>query len=97
LICEPIFHLAVTYLLGTQDIANTHTPVTLKDAWLSLHDADPANTFHSFNGGTDGDHIDYIMFGTGVTAKSAEIIRTHDGAVYPSDHYPVSAVLELSP
>jgi endonuclease/exonuclease/phosphatase family metal-dependent hydrolase len=91
--------LAVTYLLGTENIDNAHTPVTLIDAWLLLHPADPAsNTFHSFNGGTSSDsHIDYIMFGTGVTAKSAEIIRTHDGAVYPSDHYPVSAVFELAP
>jgi len=38
-----------------------------------------------------------VMFGAGVTAKSAEIIHTHDGAVYPSDHYPVSVVLTLSP
>jgi hypothetical protein len=25
----------------------------------------------------------------------AEIIRTHEDAVYPSDHYPVSAALDL--
>jgi endonuclease/exonuclease/phosphatase family metal-dependent hydrolase len=89
--------VAVRYLLGEQTIDNAQTPITLVDAWLKLHAADPASmTFHSFNGGTTGGtHIDYVMFGSGVSAKSAEIIRTHDDAVYPSDHYPVSAALEL--
>ena len=90
--------LSVTYLLGAQAIDNVKSPVTLLDAWLSLHGGDAASgTFHSFAGGTSGAHIDYVMFGAGVTAKSAEIIHTHAEAVYPSDHYPVSAVLQLAP
>jgi hypothetical protein len=35
------------------------------------------------------------MYGAGITTKSAEIIRTHEGDVYPSDHYPLTAVLTL--
>lgn len=91
-------NLAVTYLVGGQSIEAQKSPVALTDAWLTLHEGDAASgTFHSFNGGTDGIHIDYVMFGRGVSAKSAAIVTTHDGALYPSDHYPVSAVLTLEP
>lgn len=91
--------LAVTYLLDQQSIDNAKAPFTLQDAWLLLHPADPeSRTSHKFKGGaTGGGHIDYIMFGSGVSAGSAEITRTHEGDVYPSDHYPVSATLELEP
>jgi endonuclease/exonuclease/phosphatase family metal-dependent hydrolase len=89
--------VAVRYLLGEQPIDNAQTPITLIDAWLKLHAADPESmTFHGFEGGaTGGTHIDYVMYGSGMSAQSAEIVRTHDDAVYPSDHYPVTAVLDL--
>jgi endonuclease/exonuclease/phosphatase family metal-dependent hydrolase len=89
--------LTMTYLLGKAEIAGMSTPFTLKDAWLELHAADPeSTTHHSFMGGaTGGIHIDYVMYGPGITTKSAEIIRTHEGDVYPSDHYPLTAVLSL--
>lgn len=92
-------NLAVTYLLEQQLIEGAKAPFALQDAWLLLHPADPeSRTSHKFRGGaTGGGHIDYIMFGTGVRASSAEITRTHEGDVYPSDHYPVSATLELAP
>lgn len=91
-------NLAVTYLLGAETIDGRTTPVTLVDAWLKLHDvAIEGGTAHSFKGGTSGAHIDYVMGGPGTAAKSAEIVHTHDGDVYPSDHYPVSAVLTLAP
>ena len=49
----------------------------------------------SAGGMSGGTHIDYVMFGPGVTAKSADIIFDHEGDIYPSDHYPLSAVLTL--
>jgi endonuclease/exonuclease/phosphatase family metal-dependent hydrolase len=90
-------NLAITYLFGTAMFENAQTPFTVKDAWLDLHAADTnSTTYHAWNGGmTGGTHIDYVMFGPGITAKSAEIIFDHEGDVYPSDHYPVSAVLTL--
>lgn len=90
-------NLTMTYLLGAAKIGDMQTPFVLKDAWLELHAADPeSTTHHSFMGGaTGGIHIDYVMYGPGITTKSAEIIRTHDGDVYPSDHYPLTAVLSL--
>jgi endonuclease/exonuclease/phosphatase family metal-dependent hydrolase len=92
-------NVAVRYLLGSQDIDATPTPFKVEDAWLRLHPDNPlATTSHKFKGGTTGgDHIDYVMFGAGVTAASVSIDTTHADAVYPSDHYPVSAVLELAP
>jgi endonuclease/exonuclease/phosphatase family metal-dependent hydrolase len=92
-------NVAIEYLLGSSPIENMQTPATLVDAWLSLHGNDAnSTTYHAWNGGmTGGTHIDYVMFGSGVSAKSSEIVFTHDGDVYPSDHYPVSAVLELAP
>ena len=92
-------NLAVTHLLDQQLIEGAKAPFALQDAWILLHPGDPeSRTSHKFKGGaTGGGHIDYIMFGTGVTATSAEITRTHEGDVYPSDHYPVSATLELVP
>jgi endonuclease/exonuclease/phosphatase family metal-dependent hydrolase len=90
-------NLAITYLLGTAMFENAQTPFTVKDAWLELHAADTnSTTYHAWNGGmTGGTHIDYVMFGPGMTAKSAEIIFDHEAEVYPSDHYPVSAVFTL--
>jgi endonuclease/exonuclease/phosphatase family metal-dependent hydrolase len=92
-------NLAITYLLGTASIGGLQNPFKMKDAWLDFHAADPdSTTHHSFMGGTTGGiHIDYVMYGPGVTSKSAEIVRTHEGDVYPSDHYPVSGVLTLAP
>jgi len=92
-------NLAITYLLGTAMFENMQTPFTVEDAWLKLHAADTnSTTYHAWNGGmTGGTHIDYVMFGPGITAKSAEIIFDHEGEVYPSDHYPVSAVLTVAP
>lgn len=91
-------NLAVAYLLGSGTIDGEHTPITLVDAWLTLHDVSvDGGTTHSFEGGTSGKHIDYLMSTPQFTAKSAEIVHTHDGDVYPSDHYPVSAVLTIAP
>jgi endonuclease/exonuclease/phosphatase family metal-dependent hydrolase len=98
---EPVMgeELTIPYLLGTAKIDDMQNPFVMVDAWLKLHPGDMDDTtHHSFMGGTNGGiHIDYIFYGPGVSAKSAEIVRTHEGDVYPSDHYPVSAVLTLAP
>ena len=52
-------------------------------------------TFHGFQGGTDGDPIDYI-FGTPDLAFSAtEVRRDQIDGRYPSDHYPVVTRVRL--
>ena len=50
-------------------------------------------TFHGFRGGSDGEKIDTILMTGAWTVESAAILRTSKGDRYPSDHYPVTAVL----
>lgn len=50
-------------------------------------------SFHAFKGGTRGSRIDYILHTPELKATAAEIVRTHEGNRYPSDHYPVTAIL----
>ena len=52
-------------------------------------------TYHGFEGGTDGDKIDAILASTVWNVVSAEILRTSRDGRYPSDHYPVTAIVRL--
>ncbi len=51
-------------------------------------------TFNSFNGEMKGDRIDYIFISNEIKVKSAEIIRDSYSGKFPSDHFPVTAVLQ---
>lgn len=63
---------------------------TLADAWLARPDREgPAFTFHDFTG-TGNRRIDWILT-RGFTVAHIVTIATHQGPVYPSDHYPVVA------
>lgn len=72
----------------------THAALTkaLHDARMSAprHEG-PASTFHGFTGHAT-DRIDWILY-RGMTADSVRTITTHEGKVYPSDHFPVVADL----
>jgi endonuclease/exonuclease/phosphatase family metal-dependent hydrolase len=50
-------------------------------------------TRHDFNGKRGGDRIDWILVSNAFTPLRAEINRTRSLLGYPSDHYPVEAVL----
>jgi endonuclease/exonuclease/phosphatase family metal-dependent hydrolase len=52
-------------------------------------------TRHKFSGGTSGDRIDWIITTDNFTTINAAIDRTQYGGKYPSDHFPVTAVLRL--
>ena len=66
-----------------------------------LHDAreqapvriGPDNTFHDF-GKTPSKRIDWILY-RGLSVDRVETVTDHDGAIYPSDHYPVVADFQL--
>lgn len=76
----------------------THATLTrvLSDARLSAPEhTGPDATFHNFTGTPDR-RIDWILT-RGFTALSANTVTTHDGKRYPSDHFPVIAVLRWSP
>lgn len=53
-------------------------------------------SFHAFKGTTAGSRIDWILHSPAFQAISAEIVRT-DGERHASDHYPVTAILEVVP
>ncbi|HET6432936.1 endonuclease/exonuclease/phosphatase family protein [Dyella sp.] len=57
--------------------------------------AGPDATFHNFTGTPDR-RIDWILT-RGFTAQRTDTITTHEGALYPSDHFPVLAVLRWNP
>ncbi len=64
----------------------------LHDAWMAAASrSGPAKTFHNFTGNPD-QRIDWILT-RGFTVRSARTVTTHDGAHYPSDHFPVVAEL----
>ncbi|MCB9745518.1 MAG: endonuclease/exonuclease/phosphatase family protein [Alphaproteobacteria bacterium] len=69
----------------------------LLDAYRSLHpepDGQEA-TFHGFTGATAGLPIDFVLHDAQWEAQDAELLRWSDEGVWPSDHYPVRATLDL--
>lgn len=70
-------------------------PGLLKDTRRVAH-PDPQEsegTFNGFRGQAGEARIDWILTTDDFAVHSAEIVRTHDQGRYPSDHYPVTAVL----
>ncbi len=64
----------------------------LHDAWMQAGShSGPAKTFHNFTGNPD-QRIDWILM-RGFKALAVRTVTTHDGARYPSDHFPVVADL----
>jgi endonuclease/exonuclease/phosphatase family metal-dependent hydrolase len=80
--------------------AGPNTPVharlvqNLHDAWTAAAShSGPEKTFHNFTGIPD-QRIDWIL-SRGFKVLSVHTVTTHDGAHYPSDHFPVVAELGL--
>lgn len=68
----------------------------LRDTFSIAHPGEPEDgTLHSFEGGTHGPRIDYIMASDEIEVLSAEICRDNRNGRYPSDHYPVMARLRI--
>ena len=53
-------------------------------------------TFHGFSGKPGAARIDWILAGGAFEVLSAEVDRFHRDGRYPSDHFPVTAVLRVS-
>jgi len=69
---------------------------SLKDAWVTAaHRVGPEGTMSGFRGGTGGRRIDWIMYRGPFSVAFAETVTYNENGRYPSDHYPVFAVLEL--
>jgi endonuclease/exonuclease/phosphatase family metal-dependent hydrolase len=68
----------------------------LSDSFRALHpDAKDAWTFHGFTGVPEKRKIDYVLTTRQWRVSKSRIVRDHDGARYPSDHFPVIATVSL--
>ncbi len=68
----------------------------LTDTFRAAHVKLPKNdgTRHAFRGGRGGPRMDWILASTsGFRTIDADINHTKSGLMYPSDHFPVTAVL----
>ncbi len=69
----------------------------MRDTWLEAPAREgPEGTFNGFRGRTNGPRIDWILYRGAIRTRSAEIVRKNDNGRYPSDHFPVFAVLDLN-
>ena len=80
------------------DVWELATSHGLADAWVLADERrGPAMTRSDFGPPENGyaERIDWILVGGPIGVRSAETILHNDGGRYPSDHYPVTARLEL--
>ena len=69
-----------------------------RDTFREVHpEAIEAGTFNAFRGETGGEKIDHILVDRDWEVAEADIIRTARDGRYPSDHFPVTAVLSRPP
>lgn len=70
-------------------------PAPFVDTYRVRHPSETTvGTFTAFKfGETGGDKIDYVLVQPGVTVAEASIVRTSRNGHYPSDHFPVTAVV----
>jgi endonuclease/exonuclease/phosphatase family metal-dependent hydrolase len=71
----------------------------LTDALRATHpaaDQREEGTMHSFWGGHGGERIDWIFASSSVQVVSAQIDHNRNGSRYPSDHFPMEAVVRVN-
>jgi endonuclease/exonuclease/phosphatase family metal-dependent hydrolase len=70
----------------------------LTDTHRSVHPkiGDDEATFHGWRGGTSGNRIDYIFHNGGFYTARTTIERDEVLNNYPSDHYPVTAIIHYN-
>ena len=87
---------SVRFMQGTTmvlDGVESTPPYKLADTFRSVHpDATDVGTFNGFRE-PGREKIDYIFTSPGLKTISAEIIRTQRDGRYPTDHFPVNAVI----
>lgn len=87
-------NLAIRFLKGDAAIDGQMTAVPLRDTFRVVKpDAKNVGTAHGFNGGTGGNKIDYIFVPPKQKVNDAWIDHYNVDGRYPSDHFPVLAVV----
>ena len=79
------------------DKSSTTGESPLVDTYASTHanGDEPSGPFNGFKGTADGARIDWIATSRNVSIESANIDRISFDGRYPSDHFPVTAILKL--
>jgi endonuclease/exonuclease/phosphatase family metal-dependent hydrolase len=68
---------------------------SFRDTFGELHrGATGTGTFNEFKGVTSGPRIDYIFATPDLVPRETCVLHDNDGGRYPSDHFPVLAILD---
>lgn len=92
---------AVMYLKGQTKLDHVaeelcRSPVPMVDTFRVLHpQAAQVGTFNGFKGDRSGEKIDYVFVPAGMKVLEAKILRDNVDGRYPSDHFPVVALLRM--
>ena len=70
----------------------------LADAYRKVHPRREPDeqTFHGFEGETQGSRIDFILHSPQFHATQCDIDRSNEAGRYPSDHFPVTCIMNWS-
>ena len=79
------------------DPVSEKSPIVLRDTFRAAHPDSPiVGTFHGFRGTSRGGKIDHIFVESkGNRILSADVWKIHRDGQYPSDHFPVRAMVRF--
>lgn len=84
-----------THKLFVAEIDSSSFRGNFIDPWIALHKSElNAGTFNDFKGDKNGDRIDWILVTSPFKIKDIQIIHDSFDNRYPSDHFPVLAILK---
>lgn len=90
-------YLTGRMVLALDDGRASRTPAPLVDTFRVVHpDAVIVGTFNGFRGDRSSDKIDYIFVEPDMRVLDAAILYDNENGRYPSDHFPIVALLSLT-
>lgn len=98
---EDLFSTATCFVMGDFNCTPDSAPMQtlISQGWFEALDEDTkTGTFHGFKGDAGDRRIDMILVPQRCELEEAEIITAGGvGGIWPSDHYPVRAIVTLKP
>lgn len=89
--------VAIHFMKGAAPLAGADNPSPMVDSFREHHpDETAVGTFHRFLGGTERQKLDYIFIRPGDRTRAAGIIHKQENGLYPSDHYPITATVDVA-
>jgi endonuclease/exonuclease/phosphatase family metal-dependent hydrolase len=90
---------AILYMKGSVALGEgekSKNPHPMVDTFRVIHpDVKGVGTFNEFKGIREGDKIDFVFTMPDITVLDAKIIYDNTNGRYPSDHFPVTAAIQL--